>query len=511
MNFTKIFRFRSFSPPVSPYKVTVRRYSKFSKLGAGWDMPNARRAASLATIIAGVAGVGSIAYINRDRLLQPPFPSTDQDTQTRFTTRISSNGAPYIDPEAGYPFGYLRPPSPEQVTKILNSHTWSATKGCVKGVSGYDGSQVASNGECEDRYIHGKFPSPLWQQTGKHWMAWGVFDGHCGPLTAEALTQTLLPYVYHRVKSVGREVLSTNAAMSDERIQRAIQGAFEKLDDVFVKKGQEIIDSDLPFNEKVTRLQTASNGSCALLSLFDPDSRKLHVACTGDSRAVLGREMSDGNWETVPLSVDQGGRNEAEQERIRKAHPEEEDGIVQKGRVLGLATARAFGDAHWKWTSEMQLDARQRFLTDYLSPYDATKYKTPPYITAKPEVTTTELKSGQRAFMIMASDGLWDTMSSEQAVDLVGRWVAWKDKGSKEPILPEKKDFGKFDWSPFYRSGWKLAPEGITVQDNKASVHLTRNALGGGNQSLISGLLAFRPPYSRYSRDDITVQVVFFN
>jgi pyruvate dehydrogenase phosphatase len=38
-----------------------------------------------------------------------------------------------------------------------------------------------------------------------------------------------------------------------------------------------------------------------------------------------------------------------------------------------------------------------------------------------------------------------------------------------------------------------------------------RNALGGAHHDLISGLLAFKPPYARMVRDDMTVQVAFFD
>jgi pyruvate dehydrogenase phosphatase len=50
-----------------------------------------------------------------------------------------------------------------------------------------------------------------------------------------------------------------------------------------------------------------------------------------------------------------------------------------------------------------------------------------------------------------------------------------------------------------------------TVQDDNVAVHLIRNALGGAHHDLISGLLAFKPPFAREVRDDMTVQVAFFD
>ncbi|KAM7183010.1 Protein phosphatase 2C domain containing protein [Naviculisporaceae sp. PSN 640] len=231
----------------------------------------------------------------------------------------------------------------------------------------------------------------------------------------------------------------------------------------------------------VQRLSTASNGSCAILALFDPVTRKLHVACTGDSRAVLGRQRRGGKWEAVPLSVDRNGGNADEIKRIAAEHPDEDiDRILQNGRVLGLAATRTFGDAHWKWPLELQRFARKRYLSDITREHEGQVYKSPPYITAEPEVTTTILRVGKKSFMIMASDGLWDTMSSKQAVDLVLRWLEWRESGrpAKPASPPKGEKWDKFDWRKHYSSGWKVVKETITVQDENAAVHLIHNALG---------------------------------
>ncbi len=50
----------------------------------------------------------------------------------------------------------------------------------------------------------------------------------------------------------------------------------------------------------------------------------------------------------------------------------------------------------------------------------------------------------------------------------------------------------------------------MALQDDNAAVHLIRNALGGAHHDLVSGLLTFKQPFAREVRDDITVQVVFF-
>lgn len=395
-------------------------------------------------------------------------------------------------------------PSKDDVTRILSQRAYSFPVKTVTGVSRYDGAQLASNSPCEDQLTHGKFPSP-WSE-GSQWMAWAVFDGHAGWQTAELLKKQLLPFVRHSLSQV--KPTSNEKFLPDGLVQRAIMDGFVKLDDTIIKTALDTSQSEESLPEKVKRLAPAYAGSCALLSMYDSTTSTLHVACTGDSRAVLAQKKPDGGWEAVPLSVDQTGKNEEEIARLHKEHPGEED-MVQKGRVLGIMVSRAFGDCRWKWPLEFQQDMQRRF---YGPPPLTPKYdiRTPPYLTAEPVVTSTKIDAGSPSFLIMATDGLWDMLSSQQAVDLVGKWLesgaAERGSSNLEPAY-EPLDFGRF-WKGM---NWKFVGERTTVQDDNAAVHLVRNSLGGNHHELIAGRLAFDSPFSRRVRDDTTVQVVFFN
>jgi hypothetical protein len=90
------------------------------------------------------------------------------------------------------------------------------------------------------------------------------------------------------------------------------------LDDSIIKTAPGTSKSADSFQDKIKKMAPAYAGSCALLSLYDPITSPLHVACTGDSRAVLGQKGSDGKWAEIPLSVDQTGSNEEETTRISK-------------------------------------------------------------------------------------------------------------------------------------------------------------------------------------------------
>lgn len=480
-------------------------------------------------------------------------------TQGKVATKLNSSiettiTPPTIYPECGYPFEFPAPPSPDEVTKRLNENAWSHPNTGIPSVARYDGAQLSAQGaNCEDRFVYGTMASPRGDMDTK-WGAWGVFDGHVGARTSEALSRHLIPYVHKYL----RDVYSQKQQEEDSAIVAAIKAAFLDLDDIFVKTVPRTADvDDIPFAEKVARIAPGSNGSCALLSLYDPSTRTLRVACTGDSRAVLGRlralsslsppSLKDRSsfysgdsestsallrWKTTPLSTDQNGSSESEQARIAALHPGE-TGICERGRILGLACSRAFGDGHWKWPSEFLPRAKDAFNADYFKTRDPSIHKTPPYVTAEPEVTTMRLEKGRPAFLIMASDGLWDRMSSEQAVELVGRWIMAKGQQNNAPLADisasatssktnqalappsYQHHVARFDLQHATYNGGRLAGDFVdgkasTVQDANVAVHLMRNALGGTHQDLISALLDFRPPFARWVRDDITVQVVIF-
>lgn len=420
---------------------------------------------------------------------------------------LAPSTLPSLEPEHNYPFRFLAPPTPAAVTEILNQNTWSFTTTGVSGISRCDGAQLPSNGQIEDRFLYGKFPSPFQVEGRKSesdWLALGVFDGHCGSQTSEAVSKSILPYVYNNLCKL---TLPAN----DAAVDQAIKKAFVALDDVFMQQAQQTMESDASFAEKVLRLTPGSNGSCALLALFDPSTRTLRVACTGDSRAVLGYQTDDGKWETMPLSVDQNVKNAAEMERVHREHPGE-DALVRSSYYMGLEPTRVFGDGRQKWSLELFNEAGRRFNTNYFGkdrPRTSDTYKTPPYHTARPEVTTVQLKKGRPAFLIVGTDGLWDTMTNEQAVGLVRRWVD-ETRVGQSSRRKEVLDFGKYDLSEVDDAP-QFEERKTTVQDDNVAVHLLRNALGGAHHDLISGLLSFKPPFSRNVRDDITIQAVFFD
>ncbi|KAI0180323.1 protein serine/threonine phosphatase 2C [Hypoxylon sp. FL1284] len=403
-------------------------------------------------------------------------------------------------------------PTSEDVTRQLNEHAFSLSGAAP--VSRYDGAQLASNSPCEDALVHGTFADPF--DAGRQpWSAWGVFDGHCGWQMSQLLTRQLVPHV--------RRALAA-AQPGRDGVEAALAAAFTALDDAVVRSATDTIDNDgLSFAEKARRLEAAYAGACALLALYDPLAQTVTVASTGDCRAVLGRQTADGKWATTELTTDCTGANASEAARIRAQFPNEPD-VVKGGRVWGMQPSRTFGDGMWKWSAALKDRLRDSF--NGLSLPSAVRYagyREGPYLTAEPLVTTTSVvgppsesasegsaKSPQPSFLILATDGLWDMMTSEQAVDLVGRWLDWQAGGSsKKPVLPDASGFGPTVLGRVQQCRYEARK--ATLQDDNAAVHLVRNGLGGGDGELVRGALTFRYPNSRDIRDDITVQVVFFN
>ncbi|KAH7037722.1 phosphatase 2C-like domain-containing protein [Microdochium trichocladiopsis] len=389
---------------------------------------------------------------------------------------------------------HARAASADDVTRQLNEHAFSFSKTGVPGVRRYDGAQLASNALCEDKFVHGKFSNPFAARDGKQsdsWMAWGVFDGHVGWQMADLLTRHLVPYVRRGLQGIAGK----GAEPGDEAIDAAIKSGFVELDDKLVKTAEATMASDASLPEKLSRLEPSYAGSCSLLTLYDPVTRKLRVACTGDSRAVLGRQTADGQWECVELSADQTGSNTDEVARLNAQFPGETN-MIQGGRVWGIMVSRAFGDGMWKWPMALKQKLRDNYnATTVPSGAKEKGYTTGPYLTAEPVITTTEIAKSQPTFVIVASDGLWDKMSSQEAVNLVGQWVKWQADGASKPIKPDVR----YD------------EPATVVQDSNAAVHLMRNGLGGAREELTRAMLTSRYPNSREIRDDITVQVVLFD
>ncbi|KAF9337024.1 hypothetical protein BG006_006498 [Podila minutissima] len=415
----------------------------------------------------------------------------------------------------------------QQSFRVVPSH--SGDKQCKEQgnlILGYSINQVASNNPIEDDLSHHVIRA---KDGSLDKVFFGVFDGHGGWCCSQKVAQELAPAVateLHNVKNA-RDVMA---------VMEAIENGFLKLDDKIVN---ETVQQVLAYPSRplaCSSLLPAIAGSCALMAYVDVKEKDLYVACTGDSRAVLGvREPAakgtGHSWKAVPLSFDQTGRNRWEVRRLQEEHPGEESTVVMRGRVLGgLEPTRAFGDSRYKWSKETQEKVFHLF-PSYRQPHR--NYHTPPYVTAKPVVKHHKLQPEDR-FLVMATDGLWDKLTSEEVIQLVGDLLDGKT-GKEQTILDRdeiKRAKQKLKAIKAAMTGNKqdqqeeeeeltpadLVPKGPASQirqftfkdEGNASTHLVRNALGGGDDDRLAATLSIPAPMSRVYRDDITVTVIFF-
>lgn len=118
---------------------------------------------------------------------------------------------------------------------------------------------------------------------------------------------------------------------------------------------------------------------------------KTEIICAnaGDSRAVMGKK-----GKVKDLSVDHKPDTPSEKRRIERAN-----GYVEESRVNGmLALSRSLGDFEYKNNT-------------ILKPEDQ-------IITAFPDITVEKIMNDSD-FIICACDGIWDCMSSQEAVTYV--------------------------------------------------------------------------------------------
>lgn len=142
------------------------------------------------------------------------------------------------------------------------------------------------------------------------------------------------------------------------------------------------------------------SGCTAVSGLITLDGRII-VANAGDSRSVLSYQ-----GEAEPMSHDHKPTNPGESARITAA-----GGFVEFGRVNGnLALSRAIGDFEFK--QNYALDAEHQI------------------VTADPDIITHTL-DGEEEFLVLACDGIWDCLSSQQVIDFVRRAVANGDALTK--------------------------------------------------------------------------------
>uniref|UniRef100_A0A0E0LGC7 protein-serine/threonine phosphatase n=1 Tax=Oryza punctata TaxID=4537 RepID=A0A0E0LGC7_ORYPU len=229
----------------------------------------------------------------------------------------------------------------------------------------------------------------------------GIYDGHGGPDASRFLRSRLFPLVH--------EFAAERRGGVDADV---IRNAFLAADEEYLQ----LLRWSLP-----NMSRAAASGSCCLLGAISGDT--LYVANAGDSRAVLGRRKAAGPAVAERLSTEHNVASEEVRRELAALHPDDGEVVVHaRGawRVKGIIqVARAIGDVYLK-TPEFRRDpAVQRLCS---SPAGGAAVKLArPVVTAEPSIHARKLKPGVDLFVVFASDGLWEHLSDEAAVQLVSK------------------------------------------------------------------------------------------
>ncbi|KAI6099568.1 PP2C-domain-containing protein [Pisolithus croceorrhizus] len=193
-----------------------------------------------------------------------------------------------------------------------------------------------------------------------------VYDGHGGGTVARFAGQNL------------HKRLLSEEAYRKTRYEEALKRAFLGTDEELL----------------ADPTHTRDPSGCTAIAALVTHDRKIYVANAGDSRSVISVK-----GEAQPLSFDHKPSNDTERARIVNA-----GGYIEFGRVNGnLALSRALGDFQFKKNYSL-IPQKQ-------------------VITADPDVMVHQL-SDEDEFFVLACDGIWDCLSSQQVVNFIRLKVA---------------------------------------------------------------------------------------
>ncbi|XP_022869955.1 probable protein phosphatase 2C 60 isoform X2 [Olea europaea var. sylvestris] len=216
----------------------------------------------------------------------------------------------------------------------------------------------------------------------------GIYDGHGGPETSRFINEHLFRH------------LKKHQSMSVEVIRKALQAT----EDGFFS----FVSRQWSSNPQI-----AAVGSCCLVGVICNGT--LYIANLGDSRAVLGRLVkSTGEVISIQLSSEHNASIESVRQELKSLHPDDSQIVVLKHnvwRVKGLIQiSRSIGDVYLKKTefNREPLYAKFRLREPFKRPI----------LSSEPSISVHQLLPHDQ-FIIFASDGLWEHLTNQDAVNIV--------------------------------------------------------------------------------------------
>ncbi|XP_066362066.1 protein phosphatase 2C 50-like [Miscanthus floridulus] len=227
----------------------------------------------------------------------------------------------------------------------------------------------------------------------------GVFDGHGGAEVANYCRERLQVLLRQELRLLGKDLGETSEVDMKEHWDELFTRCFQRLDDEVSGQASRLVGG-----VQESRPVAAENvGSTAVVAVVC--SSHVVVANCGDSRVVLCRGK-----EPVELSIDHKPDRKDERARIEALGGK----VIQWNgyRVSGiLAMSRSIGDRYLK-----------------------------PFVVPKPEVTVFP-RAKDDDCLILASDGLWDVVTNEEACKVARRQIQmWHKNNSVTSSLCDGSD-----------------------------------------------------------------------
>ncbi|KNA22674.1 hypothetical protein SOVF_032320 [Spinacia oleracea] len=272
---------------------------------------------------------------------------------------------------------------------------------------------------------------------------YGVYDGHGGCQVADYCRDRLHLALAEEIEVIKESFLTGRSAEDlHQQWEKAFSRCFLKVDAEVggVKQGS-FGGSNNVSEASVEPVAPETVGSTSVVAIVCPTH--IIVGNCGDSRAVLCRGKAP-----MPLSVDHKPDRKDEWERIEAA-----DGkVIQWNgyRVFGvLAMSRSIGDRYLK-----------------------------PWIIPDPEVTIIQ-RAKDDDCLILASDGLWDVLSNEEACEAARRRILLWHKKNGPNITSDR---GK----------------GVDLAAQAAADYLSKLALQKGSKDNITVIVVDLKPYRKF-------------
>ena len=263
---------------------------------------------------------------------------------------------------------------------------------------GFDGEEPKENNQ-DNYFIYKNFMNK------KDYIYMSVCDGHGveGHFVSDFIKETL-PY------DMSENLKNKNILTENEKEKEII---YQIIKETFITANEKLVD-----NEEINSL---FSGSTCVSLIYTPE--KLIVPNIGDSRAVLGRLINKENneYKAIDLSRDHKPTEKDEAQRIiendGRIQPFTEDGEfvgpervwIKEEEVPGLAMTRSFGDRVAATVGVM----------------------------SEPEIKEFYYDEGDK-FMIIASDGIWEFISSQECINIIKDFYDKNDlKGCCEYLYQE--------------------------------------------------------------------------